>query len=77
MMTINLPPLCPVCGGQTRLKEVFTAPRGDGFSCFFRCVDCRTDYPRKLTAADAQSAGFVPPAAGGRTWRSLAPRWRP
>lgn len=72
MTTISLPPLCPVCGGQTRLKEVFTAPRGDGFSCFFRCVDCRTDYPRKLTAADAQSAGFVPPAAASESERDPA-----
>lgn len=65
MMNIDLPPLCPVCGGQTRLKEMHRAPRGDGFSCFFRCVDCRTDYPRRLTAADAQSAGFLPTPPSG------------
>ncbi|HWK94124.1 MAG TPA: hypothetical protein VNR39_01755 [Pseudolabrys sp.] len=58
MTMLNLPPLCPVCGGQTRLREIFPAPRGDGFSCFFRCVSCRTDYPRKVSAADVQAAGF-------------------
>jgi hypothetical protein len=67
MTTIDLPPLCPVCGGQTRLKEMHRTPRGDGFSCFFRCVSCRTDYPRKVSAADMQSAGFrrAPPADDG------------
>ncbi|WP_147292666.1 hypothetical protein [Undibacter mobilis] len=59
MINIDLPPLCPVCGGKTRLREMHRTPRGDGYSCFFRCVDCRTDYPRKLTADDAKSAGFL------------------
>lgn len=71
-MKFDLPPLCPVCGGQTRLKEMHRAPRGDGFSCFFRCVDCRTDYPRKLSAADAQSAGFLPTPPSGEEERDPA-----
>lgn len=61
MTDINLPPLCPVCGGKTTLKEMHRATRGDGFSCFFRCVDCGTDYPRSLSAADVQSAGLSRP----------------
>lgn len=72
MMDISLPPLCPVCGGKTRLKEIHPAPRGDGFSCFFRCVDCRTDYPRRLTSADAQSAGFLSRPSSGETERDPA-----
>lgn len=72
MMNIDLPPLCPVCGGQTRLKEIHRAPRGDGFSCFFRCVDCHTEYPRRLTAADAQSAGYLSPPPSGEEERDPA-----
>lgn len=72
MTMIDLPPLCPVCGGQTRLKEMHRTPRGDGFSCFFRCVDCRTDYPRKLTAADAQSAGLLATPPSGESERDPA-----
>jgi len=58
MINIDLPPLCPVCGGQTRLRETHRAPRGDEFSCFFRCVSCLTDYPRKVSASDIQLAGL-------------------
>lgn len=72
MMDINLPPLCPVCGGKTRLKEMHRATRGEGYSCFFRCIECRTDYPRKLSTADAQSAGYLSPPASGEGERDPA-----
>jgi len=61
MTDINLPPRCPLCGGKTKLKEMHRSSRSDGFSCFFRCVDCGTDYPRALSAADVKSAGFSRP----------------
>jgi len=59
MTDVSLPPLCPVCGGTTHLKEMHRSPRGDGFSCFFRCDDCGTHYPRMLSAADVHAAGFL------------------
>ncbi len=65
MTNINLPPPCPLCGGKTALKEMYRAARGEGFSCFFRCVDCSTDYPRSISAADAQSAGLARPERAG------------
>ena len=70
MTNIDLPPLCPVCGGTTHLKEMYRSPRGDGYSCFFRCDSCGTDYPRALSAADARTAGFL--AAPGENSRDPA-----
>lgn len=63
MTSINLPPLCPVCGGLTALREMHRSSRGvDKVTCFFRCVVCSTDYPTSVDAADAQAAGLRPPA---------------
>ncbi|MFA6266667.1 MAG: hypothetical protein WC670_13270 [Pseudolabrys sp.] len=60
----NLPPLCPVCGGNTTLKEMHRSSRGTKFTCFFRCVDCGTEYPRAIAADDVQlSALMNPPGA--------------
>ena len=59
MTEINLPPLCPMCGGNTQLKEMHRSPRSGNFMCFFRCNDCGTDYPRSIEAADAETAGLT------------------
>lgn len=61
MTDINLPPLCPVCGGKTTLKEMHRGSRASKVTCFFRCVDCATEYPQSVEAEDAQLAGFVVP----------------
>lgn len=60
MTAINLPPLCPLCGGTTRLKEMHRSPRSAAFTCFFRCNDCGTEYPRSIEAAEAEMAGLIP-----------------
>ena len=59
MTAINLPPLCPVCGGNTRLKEMHRSPRSATLTCFFRCSECGTEYPRSVEAADAEMAGLT------------------
>jgi hypothetical protein len=60
MMDITVPPLCPVCGGKTRLKEMHRASRSGRVTCFFRCVDCDTEYPRSFDAGDSHLAGLTP-----------------
>lgn len=62
MTDISLPPLCPVCGGKTRLKEMHRSARAEKFTCFFRCVDCGTEYPQSIEAEQAERSGFVPSA---------------
>jgi uncharacterized Zn finger protein len=59
MSEINLPPLCPVCGGNTQLKEMHRSPRSGKFTCFFRCTECGTDYPRSIEAEEAEMAGLT------------------
>ena len=63
MTAINLPPLCPMCGGATRLKEMHRLPRSGKLTCFFRCNDCGTDYPRSIETAEAETAGLIAPLA--------------
>ena len=59
MTAINLPPLCPICGGNTQLREMHRSPRSGKFTCFFRCDDCGTDYPRSIEVAEAETAGLT------------------
>ncbi|MCW5694748.1 MAG: hypothetical protein KIT48_20510 [Pseudolabrys sp.] len=59
MTAINLPPLCPICGGNTRLRETHRSPRAATLTCFFRCNECGTDYPRSIQAEEAATAGLT------------------
>lgn len=59
MTAINLPPLCPVCGGNTQLKEMHRLPRSAKLTCFFRCLSCGTEYPRSIEAEEAEMAGLT------------------
>lgn len=39
------PPVCPVCGAETRLKERHRNHRITGDTCVFKCIACGVEYP--------------------------------
>lgn len=56
---IDLPPRCPVCAGQTMLKDMRKLPEEGSYMCFFHCLSCAIEYPCVVEQADAIFAGLI------------------